>query len=648
MEEEYSLDTGIEPTQFGLPASFKLDDFTAQIQREYDRGFQATMNLRQEFLQEDSQFHDQRANRDRLNDYSFFSVHSAMMARTYYDKPETTFENIWAWVASLVANNLNYAYKTDMDTPEWAKVEYQRSYDTYKYGAGTVLRDGWDAYRNCPTWTVIDPMMIIPDPDGDYVADNYSFWGAEVERFKEEMPDDYNAEGLNEISMRQSELSMKKNEIKANDNIQNSQDTRRYVLYHSFTYFKMPWKKGMTLFYSVYGNERSVPLYIRPYYPELPEEKKNKFVKISKFVSRDNWKPKRDSYFGHRLAIFCLNVQNAKSLISTLRYQKAKAELYPMYLANTRMIQDRTDLDFGFNKVIFANPMEGESLDNVVKPMQKDFRADNSYLVDQSLDGQLSRVTGGMAGNLIEGQETSRRETLGTNQLQQTNADINLSLTTKIGTWFAENVAWSWYRGYIENMEAGDAKLVQLETGLGSTYIKLKKAQLITQIAFNIKVKSSFEVEKENRDTYMRLGQLLSQSATIVMSESEKKAIVREMALASGLNPKKVEMMLSVSPQEQLAINENMLLAENQFVPINATDDHLAHIRKHKDSGMDNEAMQVHIDGHAQAHVETGGDTSQMSQWDPNAASLQQSMAGQSMANQFASSNGQQGWMMSQ
>lgn len=648
MDDEYELNTGIKPTDFDLPANFDLEWFSNQIKQEYSRGYQTTMNLRQEFLQEDTQFHDQRANRDRLNDYSFFSVHSAMMARTYYDKPQTTFENIGAGIVNLVANNLNYAYKTDMETPEWAKIEYQRSYDTYKYGAGTVLRDGWDAFNNRPTWTVIDPMMIIPDPDGDYVSDTYSFWWAEVERFKEEMPENYNEEWLEQLNMNQSELSMKKNEIKQHDNIQNFQDTKRYVLYHTFTYFKMPGKRGKTLFYAVYGNDRTVPLYIQPYYPELPEEKKNNFVKISKFVSRDNWKPKRDSYFGHRLAIFCLNVQNAKSLISTLRYQKAKAELYPMYVANTRMIQDRTDLDFGFNKVIFANPMEWESLDNVVKPMQKDFRADNSYLVDQSLDGQLSRVTGGMAGNLIEWQETSRRETLGTNQLQQTNADINLSLTTKIGTWFAENIAWSWYRGYVEEMKSGDDKLVQLETGLGSTYIKLKKAELITDVSFNIKVRSSFEVEKENKDTYMRLGQLLSQSATIVMSESEKKSIVREMALASGLNPKKVEMMLSITPQEQLALNENMLLAENEFVPINPNDDHLAHIRKHKDSGLDNEATQVHIDSHSQAYVDTGWDTSVMSAADPNAASLQQSMAGQSMANQFASSNGQSGWTMNQ
>lgn len=46
---------------------------------------------------------------------------------------------------------------------------------------------------------------------------------------------------------------------------------------------------------------------------------------------------------------------------------------------------------------------------------------------------------------------------------------------------------------------------------------------------------------------------------------------------------------------------------------------------------------------HVQACIAKGGDNSSMQAKDENAAALQQSMAGQSMANQVASSNGQQG-----
>jgi len=46
-----------------------------------------------------------------------------------------------------------------------------------------------------------------------------------------------------------------------------------------------------------------------------------------------------------------------KSIIANLRLKKIKAELYPMYIRNTRMISNKGDLDFGFNKVIDANPL---------------------------------------------------------------------------------------------------------------------------------------------------------------------------------------------------------------------------------------------------------------------------------------------------
>lgn len=241
-----------------------------------------------------------------------------------------------------------------MDNVDWARIEYQKDYDKYKSGVGIVLRSGWDGYNKKNTYTSIDPMLVVPDPDGDYVANTYKFIGFEMERFEEEIPEDY--KNVDMVSDGQTELTMIKNQKKTNDGLQNNYQINRKVLYACFTYFEVDGEEKLV--YSVWGNNRTIPLHIQIYEPELPEEKENNFVAISKFVHLDHWKPKRDSFWGHRLAIFCLNVQNAKSLISTLRYQKGKAELYPMYIANTRMIQDRTDLDFGFNKVIFANPLE--------------------------------------------------------------------------------------------------------------------------------------------------------------------------------------------------------------------------------------------------------------------------------------------------
>lgn len=50
--------------------------------------------MRETLRDEDADFHDQSATRDRLVDYSFFSTHSALMARTYIDKPSVKWDNI--------------------------------------------------------------------------------------------------------------------------------------------------------------------------------------------------------------------------------------------------------------------------------------------------------------------------------------------------------------------------------------------------------------------------------------------------------------------------------------------------------------------------------------------------------------------------
>jgi len=631
MEE---LETGFDFEKVALPSDFELTEFTTQVQNHYSRGYESIKTLRTQLQEEDQKFHDQSANREKINDYSFFSLHSALMARTYSDKPKTTWNNAGIGIATLIAKNLNHAYKNDMDTPEMARMQYQVEYDKYKSGVGIMVRTGWDGYNKKPTYETVDPMLVIPDPDGDYIQDTYKFIGFESTKFKNEFPKYWqNTEDLPDAT---TTLTLEAKRLKENAGITDSYQLERKVIYSCFEYWK--WE----LYFSVWGNNRTTLLYIEKYEPELEEEKTNNFVAINKFVHKTNWKPKRDSFFGHRLAIFALNVQDARSLIATLRFQMEKSTLYPMYIANTRLIQDRTDLDFGFNKVIFANPMEWESLDNAVRPIVKDRSSSNPSQVDRELQEQLGTVTGGMSGNLVQWQETSRRETLGTTQVQQGNTDINLSLVTKVGTWFEEYLAWGWYRAYLENFAAGDKKIVELQTGLGSRYITLSKKDLIIRVYINVKVESYFEILKENKETSLQLSQLLAEIANIQIPESQRNAIIRDAAKAKGIDERKIDIYLANSPQEELQLQENLLLAENQFVPINPEDDDLAHIFQLKLYALDNEAAAVHEMSHREAYIAKGGQGSAVAQPDENAASLQQSMAGQMMANQVASSNWQQ------
>lgn len=55
-----------------------------------------------------------------------------------------------------------------------------------------------------------------------------------------------------------------------------------------------------------------------------------------------------------------------------------------------------------------------------------------------------------------------------------------------------------------------------------------------------------------------------------------------------------------------MALNENVALYKDIFVPINPEDDDLAHIITHKTQGIENKAMAIHIQSHVEAYIAKG------------------------------------------
>jgi hypothetical protein len=94
-----------------------------------------------------------------------------------------------------------------------------------------------------------------------------------------------------------------------------------------------------------------------------------------------------------RVPLFTKDAQVAKAIMNNLRMDKELAELYPMYLRNSNLIPDRADIEFGFNKIIDVNALEGQDLNNALKPLQKDFRSDNSFQIENSIDRNIASTT---------------------------------------------------------------------------------------------------------------------------------------------------------------------------------------------------------------------------------------------------------------
>lgn len=608
---------------------------------ERSRGRLSIEGIRNQFIDEDRKFQDQSMTRDRIVDYSFFVVHSAFMARTFLDDATVEFMYNDVWPQKDVVKNLNLTYKTDFKNEEWYRIRYQKDYDKYKYGVGIVARIGWDGYEKKNCWQVVDPRLVVPDPNGNYITDEYEFIGFETEKRKFELPDTYNQAVVDRMEPWNTYLTQKKKLTQTNDGYFVQFDSHYYVIYHHFTYLD---KKLYYTVWSLDGGELGDLLFMEEVKGQLPQDEG--CPKIRHIVSCDRWRPKADNFFGHRLAVFCVNVQEQKSLIATLRFSKSKAELYPMYIANSRMIKDRTDLDFWFNKIIFANPLEWEDIGNVMKPIQKDFRADNSFLIDNDLENQLTRVTGGMNGNQINGQETTRRETLGAIQNQQSNADINLGLTEKVSTWFETNIAWSWLTGYLTHFKAGDVKITEIDPWLWPERIALKKDDFLAVIKLTVFVSSALEEEKSRMEDITTWTNFYNLSTTIQAPIASRKYMLRKIGEKSKFKPTELEMMVVRDPQEEQALIENAMLYGDMFTPIAPTDDDLTHIITHRVSGIQNDVMGLHIAAHIQAYIKKGGNPAGVDQANENAKNLQQSMMWQNISQMQGVSNGQKGWML--
>lgn len=105
--------------------------------------------------------------------------------------------------------------------------------------------------------------------------------------------------------------------------------------------------------------------------------------------------PLRGSFFGDRPANYTRDVQKWKSEMRTLQRDKVKAELFPMYLFNKDYVSGK-DLSFGFNKGIpISTGIDGPqvNLSNIVSPVQRDLRVDNTDAMIRAVEEDLSRAT---------------------------------------------------------------------------------------------------------------------------------------------------------------------------------------------------------------------------------------------------------------
>ena len=557
------------------------EDIISQVSSEYERWYRFVTTKREVFEQDLKLFNNQKKNKDKIWDSTLFNIHSALMARSYVDRPQSKFVSTKIW-RDYIVKNLNATLEEDFNESDIEVLKYQRDWDKFFYWVGIVAKTGWCGVTKQPTFETVDPRNWIPDPDWDYVNWKYSFTWFERQMFRTDLESEGYDEEIIEIlnpntwDFRWSDRSRNDDQVNSDLNPSFKRENAANPNYKIYTHFwEFKWPNGTVKAKVIMWNEQKTIIDADVLVSINKEEKKDHTLIPFPFAFT-YWKPRTNNPFGDRVATFVSDVQRAKALIANLRLDKSLAELYPMYLYNTRLIKNKEDLNFGFNKLVAANPLEGESLGNAVAPITRDFRADNSYIIDNSLDQQVEASTS--VGKITQGSLPSRRETATTNELQQDNTDINLALSGKVESWGEKQLLKLWLRGYLEKFAEWDVKIVNFNTGFGVIPRELRKKDFLAEKYVRIQVITVAELDKRRDKERLAYANTLPLLQTLERPKAAQNYSYRRFLISSWIPENQVDIEIPLTPQEIVAIENVEALTYWEFVEVKEDYDPLTHL----------------------------------------------------------------------
>lgn len=106
------------------------DDIVSQASNEYERGYRFVVTLREIFERDLKLFNNQKKNKEKVGDSTLFNIHSALMARSYVDRPQSRFTSAKIG-RSEVVKNLNATMDEDFDSSDMEILKYQRDWDKF-------------------------------------------------------------------------------------------------------------------------------------------------------------------------------------------------------------------------------------------------------------------------------------------------------------------------------------------------------------------------------------------------------------------------------------------------------------------------------------------------------------------------------------
>ena len=507
----------------------------------------------------------------KIWDTTLFNVHTALVARSFHNKTPVKFRGDKNGIGKEI-KMLNSVYKEDHETPYMKALNYYGYFDKFATGITIRAKVWWDWTYKRNLFQIVNPLLAVPDPAWDYLTWEYRFiWFSSIKTEQQLKDEWYDVESLQQGGSSQWALANKTDS--QSDQWLNSLDTS--WLYEVYLHFcHIDWVKVWVL---TWANETVVlNAWIVPA-GNKHEEKNPEAIKFP--LSFKYWKPLRDNFFWDRPANYCRDVQIQKAIIANLRLDKMRAELYPMYLYNKDYVSGK-DLSFWFNKGIPISTginWPQVNLQNLVSPVAKDLRIDTSITVEQLMDRQVEKSTS--IWDVVQWTTPWKRETLWTNQLIQSNTDVNLSLNEEIDLIWVEKEVQDWFAWYYQNFNDADKKLVFAWMWTWQIPLNIKRKDFIYEGNLAISIESNAVSESRRAKqalAYQVTWPLVLQDQSI--NEWSKRATLRRILEANWIPQEDIDIEVPKTSQQILQSMENELLNDWEYIDINPDDDDEQHL----------------------------------------------------------------------
>ncbi|RMD71951.1 MAG: hypothetical protein D6822_02210 [Cyanobacteria bacterium J149] len=289
--------------------------------------------------------------------------------------------------------------------------------------------------------------------------------------------------------------------------------------------------------------------------------------------------------------------QRARAVAQNLGLRAMKADVYPMYIYDSKKIQNRNDLNFGFNKFIPVDA-QGENVAGAIAPLIKS-RPNLQLLsfIYETLDRSAQRATA--SNEIQQGILTSKDKTLGELNLVTSKSENRFSLAAKIFGWSEKRFWRHWYWMYKKYFKDGiDEKMIDVVSPFGGKWKPLKKKDIYHKVDPRVEIEPRSLSRAKQVEQRALMQSFVSLAATY--PDFNLRWALKKLAKVSGYTTEEVNLLFPKTVDERRAEEENELLNDNKLVEIKREDDHNVHLEVHA-KAKETEAWYAHIKAHEEA-----------------------------------------------